>query len=132
ISIRSWVLPAAALGVVLAAGCGRYAPPPPADPAAARQALRSALDAWQGGDTVEALARGKPPVHVADDDWQGGARLLNYEITGEGEMLGLNLCCPVALSLQDRGGRTVQKKVRYSVGTSPVLTIFREDRVKDS
>ncbi len=131
-SIRSLGLLGMALAAVVAAGCSRGTLPPAADPDAARQGLKTALDAWQAGEPVEAVAKRSPPIHVADDAWQGGARLLKYEIMGDGEMLGLNLCFPVSLSLQGGDGKTVQRKVRYTVGTSPVLTIFREDRVKDS
>jgi hypothetical protein len=116
-----------AAAAVALPGCGSSVIPN-ADPVAAREGLVAALDAWQSGEAAEALARRTPPIHVADDDWHAGARLVKYELAGEGDFFGANYCCPVSLSLQTQSGRSVQKKIYYSVGTSPVLTVVREDR----
>src|SRR5438128_12427601 len=82
--------------------------PPTADPAAAREGLTTALTAWQNGEPVAALAKRSPAIYVADDSYHNGARLLKYEITGDGDRFGFNHCVPVQITLQDKDGNAVQ------------------------
>jgi hypothetical protein len=114
------------LGVLLAAGCGPGLPAE-ADPGLARDALRNVLDAWQRGDRPEALRAASPAVHVNDPDWSAGRRLARYEIAGEGGRSGVDLRYAVRLTLTDPNGRAVRKDTAYVVGTSPVLTVVRND-----
>jgi hypothetical protein len=113
----------ALLAALAAAGCS--GPPRPADPSQAREALRAALDAWKRGEAPEALAQGRPPVYVHDDDWQAGRRLLDYELSGD-EPFGGELRCRATLSL-DGGGGPATKAAVYGVGVGPTLTITREE-----
>ena len=109
------------------AGCERpNVPPPPADPAAARDALRAALDAWQKGEAADALKERRPPVYVVDTDWRSGRRLLGYQLLGD-DPRGADLRCGVVLSLADGRGRPVKQAAFYGVGTSPALTVVREE-----
>ncbi|HEY8504431.1 MAG TPA: hypothetical protein VIL46_07590 [Gemmataceae bacterium] len=117
-----------AAGAVAAAGCGGSDSLRPADAAAARDGLKAALDAWASGESAESLNRRPTPIYMADDDWHRGARLVGYEITGEGSALGVNHCLPVRLSLRDPKGKEIRKEVWYTVATSPVIAISREDR----
>jgi hypothetical protein len=114
------------LAVLLAAGCGPGLPAE-ADPAQARGALRSVLDAWQRGDRPEALRAASPAVHVNDPDWTAGHRLTRYEIAGDGGRSGVELRYPVRLTLTGPKGQAVRKDTAYVVGTSPVLTVVRND-----
>jgi hypothetical protein len=109
----------------LAPGCGRSAPPP-ADPERAGQALRATLDAWKNGESVEALQRQDPPVQVIDREWRSGRRLKNYKV-GKAEPVGADLRCQVDLTVHGPRGRPVTKRAVYSVGTSPALTVTREE-----
>jgi len=108
------------------AGCGA-ARPQPADPEVARPALRTALDAWKDGQTPQSLQARQPPIHVADREWAGGARLVSYEIAPKDELFGSDLRCQVRLTLRDRKGKERSKKATYSVGTRETLTVVRED-----
>jgi len=107
-------------------GCGGTAPPAAADPAQARDALGAALESWKAGEQPESLRQRKPAVVVVDHEWTAGYRLLHYE-AGADQALGGNLRCNVVLVLRNPRGQTVRKKAAYSVGTSPVLTVHRED-----
>jgi hypothetical protein len=119
---------AAAVLVALALGCGGgVVPPPPSDPAQARAALRAALDAWQQGQEPDALQGRSPPVHVADEDWLAGRRLLRYQVEDAGRPVGLGLRFAVKLSLGDASGNPSEKRVRYLVHTNPGVSIVRED-----
>ena len=55
-----WLVSLFALAAVL--GCGGGTLPERANPERARQALRTALDTWQKGESTEALANGSPPL----------------------------------------------------------------------
>jgi hypothetical protein len=110
--------------VFVGLGCRGY-PPAPAAPERAREVLRLALDSWQQGGTPESLKQRAPSVIAIDPEWGGGARLLTYKMEGDG-LLGAELRCQVMLSVQ-ANGKTVQKKAVYNVGTSPVLTVVREE-----
>jgi hypothetical protein len=112
---------------VLLAGCGGPALQAPADPARARQALRTALDAWQQGGQPGSLKSGSPAVHVSDQDWSAGYRLTRYQIAEDGQRAGVDLRYRVALTLLAPRGQTVHKDTAYLVGTSPVLTVVRLD-----
>lgn len=120
-------IPAAALvaGLALLAGCGGR-PPAPADPGRAGAALRLALDAWKSGRPAESLRQGQPAVTVIDREWQGGLRLVDYQVRSE-QPLGAELRCQVTLSLRDGRGKTVRKQAVYSVGTAPTVTVVREE-----
>ena len=108
------------------AGCGGAVPPKPADAVQARQALRLALDAWQKGAAPGSLKISEPPIQVVDHQWRGGYQLVRYQLGGDGA-LGANLRCQVQLSLKNARGKPLHKKAVYSVGTSPVLTVVREE-----
>jgi hypothetical protein len=117
-----WVL---ALAPLL--GCGKHSPPQPADPDQAREALRLALEAWKRGEPADVLQENQPPIHVADHEWRAGCRLIRYQVAGRDQALGSNLCCRVTLWMKDQRGKAVQRKAVYSVGTSPALTVVREE-----
>jgi hypothetical protein len=109
--------------VLLASGCGT-APPPEADADLSRRVLTAALDAWKGGAATTSLSAQSPPIRVIDGDWERGSRLVEYQIVSEGQPLGLNRQCAVALTLKDPKGREVRKTVTYVVaaGESPVVS----------
>lgn len=109
--------------LLLAAGCGT-APPPEADADLSRRVLTTALDAWKGGAPIASLAAQSPPIRVIDGDWERGSQLVEYRIESDGQPLGLNRQCAVALTLKDPKGREVRKTVSYVVaaGDSPVIS----------
>ena len=119
--MRGWAWwPVLALGALVPLGCAETRPQP-ADPGRAREALRQVLDAWQKGEPLSAQ-----PVTVGDRRWQGGYRLLRYEV-GEDRPAGYDLQCRVALTLRDPRGRTVRERALYSVSTHPGLVVVRAD-----
>ena len=122
-------LRAAACFVVaaLAAGCGgRTSPPAPADATAARGALHAALDAWQQGEAADAMKSRRPAIYVNDPEWRAGRRLLAYEVRDDAPF-GADLRCRVVLSLADDAGRPYAEAAVYAVGTSPAVTVAREE-----
>lgn len=111
----------AAVGLI---GCGG-GPPPPTDPAAGVAALRAALEAWQAGETPDALKGRSPPVTVVDRDWGKGIKLAKFEIEeAAAEPNGYDLGCPVKLWLGD--GRKPPVRVRYVVALSPNVVVTRD------
>lgn len=116
----------AAIGLIVWSGCSQ-SPPPAADPAAARQHLSSALDAWKGGSQPADLSSKTPPVHVLDRDWTAGSKVTEYSLE-EGRPLGAGIQYPVSLTLQDANGKTAKKRVVYVVNTGDVVSIARQDQ----
>jgi hypothetical protein len=95
------------------------------DTVRARETLKTALDVWKKGDPPDALKNNTPAVTAQDLDWLGGAKLVDYEVTGEGKIVEANLYVPVNLTLTTAKGKEVKKKVTYVVSTSPYLAVFR-------
>ena len=116
---------AAIAGLTGLAGCGP-APSAQADPGQARDVLRQALDAWQAGDTPESLLQKTPPVRVMDREWQTGVKLVRYKVEGD-VPFAAELRCRVLLTLQPPGKAAKDKKAVFAVGTSPAITVVREE-----
>lgn len=114
-----------ALLVLCAAGCGGGAAR--LDRALADQSLVRCLDTWKEGRPAASLADESPAIVCVDDDWNAGVKLTSYEILhGSAVEDGFNVHVSVALQLQDQDGRAVSREVPYVVGTSPQITVFRD------
>ncbi|HEV3023516.1 MAG TPA: hypothetical protein VGX76_13675 [Pirellulales bacterium] len=115
---------AAAVGWVAVVGCGR--PSAPIDAPMARQALATALESWQAGDLPAKIRESLPAITMVDPEWEIGQKLERFEIVGPEVDTGRNLICPVKLVFKVERGTETASQVKYVVGTSPVITIFRE------
>jgi hypothetical protein len=96
------------------------------DSAGAKQALRTTLEIWKKGGPIDSLKDQSPSIVAQDMDWEGGATLIKFDVFDEGVEGTASLRIPVELTIQDKAGKEVKKKVKYMVGTSPVITVFRE------
>ena len=85
----------------------------------------TALDVWKKGDTPASLTGNTPAITAQDLDWLGGAKLVDYEVTGDGKSVEASLYVPVTLTMKTAKGKDVKKKVTYVVSTSPYLAVFR-------
>src|SRR5689334_11426032 len=86
-------------------GCGS---PKHADAGTARKTLETIFEAWKSGKTKDAFLQGSS-IKVIDGRWEGGCKLLEYEIdTGE-EARGYDLSYQVTLQLEDGKGRKFQE-----------------------
>jgi hypothetical protein len=124
------VVIAACLAAILAltlSGCSGAAAHA-VDPSRALDALVSALDHWKQGVEPGALSTSATPMTVQDFDWQGGAKLVDYQLLGDGQKRDANLSVKVKLTLAPKqgNGKNVEKTVYYLVGTSPSVTVFRD------
>lgn len=123
----TWVLGAlCGLAVLSSSGCSRGFNNAPVDAAKARETLRTALESWKNGDKVDALQSASPPIYVIDTEWQGGAKLKDYQIVGDGEMKDAQLYCPVRLTVSGPSGQDVKREVTYMISTAPNLTVSRK------
>jgi hypothetical protein len=117
-------LTAFALSLLLAAGGCRGPAAPPPDAATARQAFLAALDAWAAGKSTADLRDQEPPLYVSDPDWEAGRALQAYELSDQESFDGQALRTAAKLSFAgDRRAKSVAAK--YTVGTTPVLTVVR-------
>lgn len=114
--------------LLLVAGCSPSKPETEAsDPEEARALLKEALQAWQQGAKPAELTGRAPPVHVADEDWLGGAKLLHFRVVDPGAIVGTSLRCTVELSLETRDRGRVTQTVGYQVSTRPSRFVVRLD-----
>jgi hypothetical protein len=118
-----------AAALLLLSGCGQrnVAMPPPADANVAQQALEKALTQWQAGQTAEMLAMSEPKTYVNDYEWREGRKLKQFTVAGPAEEVGLLVRVPVALELEHPSGQVVRSEVSYSISTTPVVSIVRDD-----
>ena len=116
-------------GLLPVCGCGEsnQAMPPPSNPEVARQALEKALSHWQSGQTADALASATPQMYVNDFDWRDGRKLKQFQLAGPPEEVGLAVRLPVALDVENGLGQVIRSQVSYSVSTTPVVSIVRDD-----
>lgn len=111
--------------LLVCVGCGSSHALHPVAPDTARKSLETVLEGWKAGKTPDAWRGEKPEIVVQDVDWSMGKKLVGYEIVGEGKAVDANLHCDVKLELAEGTG-TTSKTVHYLVGTSPVITVFRQ------
>jgi hypothetical protein len=123
ITIAAWL--AMAAGLVALGGCGPAAAKQ-ADPEAARQALRQALESWKKGEAPDSLKSASPPVVVVDRDWRRGAKLLDYELSETPAPNGFDQQFTVSITLED-AGRKKSQKVAFNVATHPKRVVVRAE-----
>ena len=117
---------ACVLCLPLLAGCGsNRMEAHPVDSNLARNTLDAVLKSWQEGATPESWQQKTPSVVVQDMDWKFGKKLKSFEVIEPTESVDANLHCQVKLTLEDPEKGEVEQTVKYVVGTSPVLTVFR-------
>jgi hypothetical protein len=114
------------LVVTFGLGCSQGFNNAPVNADKARETLRTALDSWKKGDKVDALQSASPPIYVIDMEWQAGAKLKDFELTGDGKAMDAQLYCPVKLTVREPGGKEVTKEVTYMISTAPNLTVSRK------
>ena len=113
-----WLLLAPAILV----GCGR-GPEYKAEPDKAAAVIEAALSAWKEGKSCDDLRKLSPPIHVADERWNGGATITSYTI-GEGKPFGPSTRFEVTLEGPPPIGT---KKATYTVSTQPAISIALGD-----
>jgi hypothetical protein len=123
---RYLVLIAAMPLVSLLTGCGssqaRYTP----TSGEARSSLEAALTAWRDGKPYGPV-EAKPPVHVADQDWQGGQMIESYQIGDEEDGGDGTKQFAVTLKMKKAPG---DKAVRYVVHGRDPVWVYREEDYK--
>jgi hypothetical protein len=119
--MRSLITVALVLGLLTPAGCKK-------DDAGAAQrraeaALDRALDAWVRGEPPERVEG----VRVDDPDWRAGRRLVSFLVSRSDVVEGAKdeVRCRVALTLQDRSGRRVDREVEYRVRLAEPVSVER-------
>jgi hypothetical protein len=126
---RQLILAASAAALIMAtfaAGCSPGPRNAPVDPGKARDTLKAALESWKKGDPSNALEKGSPPIYVIDPDWQAGARLVDFQILGEGEEKDAQLFAKVRLVLRGSDGKEAPREVTFMVATAPNRTVARK------
>lgn len=116
-----------ALATLAVSGCDSTpSSPHPVEPVKARETLEAVLTSWQEGAAIESWRDHEPEVVVQDLDWETGKELESFEILDDGNAMDAILRCEVRLTVTDSETGSSEKTVTYQVGTSPVITVFRE------
>lgn len=121
---KKFSMPLAWLMIISAVGCDQGARSLSLDVEQARIACTTFLTAWQNDKQADSL---KPDIIGRDYAWDEGSKLVSFELLSEEFNDGTNLHIPVRLKMQDAKGSESESEVVYVVGTSPVVTVFRED-----
>src|SRR5215207_5629258 len=111
------------LGLFFAVGCGGQKGVS-ADPDKARAILKEGLEAWQKGETPEALKM-RTNIIMADKRWTNGDQLVSFEIPNESDMLGFDWQCKVKTVTKNKDGKQKEEKATYCVSTAPNLVVVR-------
>jgi hypothetical protein len=96
-----------------------------ADPEEGGKALQTALEAWKKGQTPEELEKMSPPILMNEDDWRLGKRLLDFKVE-ENTLKGRQVRSRVRIKLEDKSGKSLEKKAAYIIDTTPRLVIVRD------
>jgi hypothetical protein len=115
----------AALCFCFLSGCGQGAMVM-ADLEQAGPALRTALEAWKGGESQEDLLGQNPSILMNEDDWRVGKRLLDFKMEDQGSLSGRQVVWRAQIKLQDKSGKTEDRKATYVIDTTPRLVIVRD------
>jgi hypothetical protein len=115
------------LALALSPGCRRRPVAETVDPAKAREVLRTTLTAWQNGDSADSLRKQWPGIAAADPKWQGGHRLVRFDIANKDQVVGCDLQCQVTLVLKGPDGKQTEEKAVFTVSTSPALVVVRAE-----
>lgn len=107
-------------GLMLSLLGGCSAQPKPSDGEQAGTVLRSALNAWQEGKSIDDMKALSPPIYVGDVRWQRGRKLIKYDIKSEGDNMQTSVNFKVALLL-DKDSKPTE--VVYYVSTNPAQTV---------
>ena len=109
--------------VVAVLGCGGGTLPERANPERARQALRTALETWQKGESTEALANGSPPIYFNDPKIQKGMRLASYELEDSHDFFGQSVRISVKATFERDDGMAKERKLIYLIDTAAAVVI---------
>jgi hypothetical protein len=114
------------VSLLLASGCKRTTLSQ-SELDAGRTAIETGLQAWQKGEKPDALQKLSPAIRFSDDDWKRGMRLTSWEITYTNGSVGdLTPRCEVVLSLLDRRGNKISRRVVYQVDKGETIAVVRD------
>jgi hypothetical protein len=127
-SLRSMSLAALVLAALALQGCAKDSSKKRLNKAEA--ALDQVLDSWARGESPEKFADPNQPLQADDPDWKAGTRLLSFlnSETIPDDKGPNHFRFRVALSLQDRQGKKLQKEVFYDVEIGDKTTIARSSQ----
>lgn len=112
--------------IVAIAGCGAPSAQDLAlDKDVARNSLAAFLDCWKNGGEPDSLKSLSPAIVGRDTDWDNGKKLVKYTLGAETDD-GTNAHITAELVVA-KGNNQSTSSVEYIVGTSPVITVFRNE-----
>jgi hypothetical protein len=113
-----------AFSVCLLSGCRRTVVNSDAEQAG--PALRTALEAWKSGKSPSDLEGLSPSIIMNEGDWESGKRLLEFKMDDKGTLVGRQIQWRVQVKIQDKSGKTQDRRVSYTIDTTPRIVIVRD------
>ena len=92
-----------------------------------REILKTVLDAWVAGKSMEDVKNGSPSIVARDPDWKAGHKLTKYEVADSDERKGVDLVLSVKLFVSKAGGPPQEKKVKFTVGIGSNTVCMRQE-----
>lgn len=117
-----WIAATCGMAALVLTGCGSGLPPK-SNPDEARQALQVCLEAWQKGETSEALAGRKPAVYFNEIRDRPEWKLKSFSIAEDHETYGQSVRLSAQLTILTSDGETFQKKMHFLIDTAPAIVI---------
>lgn len=91
-----------------------------------QQAVRQVLEAWKSGQDCSAYTQAGSKVVVADEDWQAGAKLKNFQLLEAPKPNGSHWRQKVELELVNKS-KTKPTVIYYAVTLGEPVSILRSD-----
>lgn len=105
-----------------AIGCGNRSEQ---DLEVASESVIAALASWKQGDSPKSLMSGSLRIEFHDDDWQSGARLVDYRLRKTYRGTDGRPRCAATLTVEHAGdAKTLE--VTYEVNTTPRIVVARD------
>jgi hypothetical protein len=109
-------------------GCGgTNTLPPETDNVRGREVLKTVLDAWVAGKSMEDVKNGSPSIIARDPDWKAGHKLMKYEVADSEDRKGVDLVLSVKLFISKAGAPPQEKNVKFTVGIGSSTVCMRQE-----
>jgi hypothetical protein len=89
------------LATLFLAGCSGSSQAHAVSPSLARESLKTALEQWKKGEGPRYLEASSTPMTIQGFGWMPGAKLVEYELVGDGKPQDAILSIQVKLALSD-------------------------------
>lgn len=92
----------------------------------AEESVRAALDTWKRGEPPAALKQLATPIEFHDEEWLGGAKLVEFELKETYRDTDGRPRCAANLTLETSSGKRESKLVIYETNLDQGIVVGRD------